>query len=129
MNVAAFRARATEGQPVRSKNETVDVARDFSRLPGGRFARLGPYSGEEFRRNVLVPALMRVRETGGHVVVRLDGVAGYPASFLEEAFGGLVRSEGFAAEELNRIMRIDADAQRFRVRRDMAWSYIEAAKS
>lgn len=107
--------------------QVVDVARDFSRVPGGRFARMGPYSGEDFRRHILLPALNRARAEGGQVVVRLDGAMGYPVSFLEEAFGGLVRSDGFELEELRKILVIDARAPRFMVRRDLAWDYIEAA--
>jgi hypothetical protein len=120
-------AGAMEATTVELERQIIEVARDFSKVPGGRFARLGPYSGEEFRQKVLLPALRRARSGSGPVVVRLDGTAGYPASFLEEAFGGLVRLDGFTAEELRRILIIEAEAQRFQVRRDMAWSYIEAA--
>jgi len=65
----------------------IRVARDFSRYPAGRFRDDGPYSGEAFREDFLLPAL----HAGEQVVVDLDGVRGYGSSFLEEAFGGLVR--------------------------------------
>jgi hypothetical protein len=64
---------------------------------------------------------------GGKVVVKLDGAVGYPVSFLEEAFGGLVRADGFQLEELKAMLVLEAKAQRFQVRRDLAWSYINAA--
>lgn len=63
------------------------IATNFSRYPGGRFVKDGPFSGEKFRDEVLVPAL-RAGET---IEIFLDGVRGYGSSFLEEAFGGLVR--------------------------------------
>jgi hypothetical protein len=66
--------------------KTVKVA-EFSRFPGPRYKKLGPHSGEEFRDNVLKVAL----ENNDEVLVDLDDVFGYGSSFLEEAFGGLVR--------------------------------------
>lgn len=61
--------------------------KDFSMFPGPRYIRLGPHSGEEFRQNILIPAIEQNRE----IVINLDGTFGYGSSFLEEAFGGLVR--------------------------------------
>lgn len=67
---------------------TVRIASDFSRHPAGRFIADGPYSGEAFRRKFLEPHLKKSEE----IVVELDGARGYGSSFLEEAFGGLIRS-------------------------------------
>ncbi|MGN4979434.1 MULTISPECIES: STAS-like domain-containing protein [unclassified Aeromonas] len=61
---------------------------DFSEFPGARYRKLGPYSGEEFRDDVLIPAI----KDNNHVIVNFDGVFGYGSSFLEEVFGGLIRS-------------------------------------
>lgn len=81
-------------------NKVINVERDFSRYPAGRYVDDGPYSGQEFRDKFLVPALL---ENTGKVLIELDGARGYGSSFLEEAFGGLVRS-GFSADEvLNRF--------------------------
>lgn len=64
--------------------------KDFSEYPGPRFASLGTNSGEEFRDKVLAPA---IKEHGAeNVSVNLDGTFGYGSSFLDEAFGGLVRN-------------------------------------
>lgn len=62
----------------------------FTRMPGGRYREGGHKSGEEFREDYLSPAL---REHG-KIVVDLDRVRGIPPSFVEEAFGGLVREFG-----------------------------------
>ena len=67
---------------------TIDVGKDFSRFPSGRYAANGTTSGEAFRNNVLVPAL---RNTQGKIQILLDNTVGYGSSFLEETFGGLVR--------------------------------------
>ena len=61
--------------------------RDFTLFPGPRYIKLGEYSGEWFREEVLMPAI----KIDNHIIIDLDGVAGYGSSFLEEAFGGAVR--------------------------------------
>lgn len=68
---------------------------EFTRSPGGRHKQRSSHSGEEFRDDVLIPALKR----GGKISVVLDGVRGYGSSFLEEAFGGLVRVMGWTKPE------------------------------
>jgi hypothetical protein len=69
---------------------TVDVGRDFSRTPGGRYRREGRWSGEEFRDDILMPRLQKCDV----VRVNLDSADGFTTSFLEEVFGGLVRTLG-----------------------------------
>jgi hypothetical protein len=74
----------------------ISVAKDFSRTPGPRYAHQGPYSGEKFRETKLQPAF----RSGAIVHVDLDGTAGIGPSFLDEAFGGLVRKAGMSAKEV-----------------------------
>ena len=84
----------------------VSVAKDFSRFPGPRFVRQGKNSGEKFRDDLLLPQL----EAGRTVVVDLDGTLGYGSSFIEEAFGGLLR-RGQTAEALrHRLIVKTSDA-------------------
>lgn len=81
----------------------INVAKEFSRTPGGRYYSDGPASGQEFREKILLPAL-RDYET---VVIELDGTRGYPSSFLEEAFGGAIRELKISSTEfLSRIKLI-----------------------
>lgn len=80
---------------------SIQVAREFSRHPAGRFEKDGPYSGESFRRKFLVPHL----RNGEAITVDLDGARGYGSSFLEEAFGGLIR-EGFTLAQVRESVRI-----------------------
>ena len=88
------------------ENKVINVERDFSRYPAGRFIADGPYSGEKFRKDFLVPALSNNPQK---VTVELDGARGYGSSFLEEAFGGLVRREGFSAEFVLRTIEFKSD--------------------
>lgn len=73
--------------------------KDFSKYPGPRYIRLGDFSGEEFRDNVLIPALQ-----DDYVSVDFGGVYGYGSSFLEEAFGGLVR-KGVPEEKITFLQK------------------------
>lgn len=74
---------------------TLDVGRDFSRFPGGRYKQDGRFSGEVFRETLLLPALRREAKTR----VVLDSTLGYGSSFLEEAFGGLAREHDITFSE------------------------------
>ena len=78
-------------------SKTINVGRAFSRYPAGRYRSDGPYNGERFRDEFLLPALRS--STAEKVIIEFDDARGYGSSFLEEAFGGLVRA-GFGAQDL-----------------------------
>lgn len=77
------------------------VAKEFSKHPAGRYQSDGPYSGEQFREKYLFKPLAKNEQ----VIVDLDGARGYGSSFLEEAFGGLVR-RGIPAEKVLEYLKI-----------------------
>lgn len=88
------------------KEKTIVIGTDFSDTPGGRYRDDGPYSGEIFRDDYLVPAL----KENDKVVVDISGVEGYGSSFLEEVFGGLVRLGVFTKEEIgNKLLVKSSD--------------------
>jgi len=68
----------------------IDIGRQFSKFPAGRWECDGPKSGELFRNQVLAPLMAEQQLT--EVTIYLDNAMGYGSSFLEEAFGGLVRA-------------------------------------
>lgn len=70
---------------------TINIATDYTKMPGGRHIKEGQYSGEDFRKNVLKPKYLEAKKNNEELTVILDGGYGYATSFLEEAFGGLVR--------------------------------------
>lgn len=72
--------------------------KDFSKFPGPRYINLGAFSGEAFRDQILIPALLDYDE----VSVDFNGVYGFGSSFLEESFGGLVR-KGVPVEKIKRL--------------------------
>jgi hypothetical protein len=63
--------------------------KDYSEFPGPRKSTVGPNSGEVFRETKLLPEILA--NPSSIICVNLDGTAGYGSSFLEEAFGGLIR--------------------------------------
>ena len=71
----------------------INVSKDFTNIPGGRFISEGKFSGEEFRNEILYPAYKEAVSRGCKIEVNLDGCYGFATSFLEEAFGGIVRIE------------------------------------
>ena len=107
---------------IKNQMKTIDISSDFTRYPGGRYRKHGDGSGEEFRDDFLVPAI----KAEDKVVIEMDDTAGYPASFLEEAFGGLVRV-GFEIDLLRAKLKLNAVKEEFKVYPEIAWSYIEDA--
>ncbi len=90
----------------------LDVAREFTTAPGARLRSEGEHSAEEFRYRLLAPRLRTVLSEWGTLTVNLDGTAGYAASFLEEAFGGLIREEGFTQTELKLGLKFVSEEDR-----------------
>ncbi len=99
---------------------TIKMGRDFSPCPGGRSRADGPQCAEAFREDTLRPAL----QAGGGVDLHLDCAQGYGSSFLDEAFGGLVRSGRFTAGQLHDKLRLHSQDEGL-VRE--IWSYIDHA--
>ena len=64
--------------------------KDFSTAPGGRYINHGPFSGEEFRNTVLIPAF----KSGEQLLIDLDGTFGYASCFIDEVFGEMARLHG-----------------------------------
>lgn len=85
----------------------ISVAEDFSRTPGPRYIKQGNNSGEKFREKLLVPAL----DQFDTIVVNLDGTAGYGSSFIDEAFGGLIREHKMSARDIWARIKIISDEE------------------
>lgn len=70
---------------------TLKISKDFTDTPGTRYRSDGPYSGEQFLEELLLPRFEEALSKDQKLLVDLDGAYGYAASFLEESFGGLTR--------------------------------------
>ena len=82
---------------------SIDVT-DFSKEPFGRYPSDGDYHGARFRNEVLKAQLPQ--PLNEDVIVDFTKISlGVGSSFLEEAFGGLVR-DGFDKMELKEHLKI-----------------------
>jgi hypothetical protein len=90
-------------------NTTITVIKDFHEKPYGRYRDDADgcdlTSGQTFREDILVPAL----EKFDHVVVDLTGYNRYGRSFLDEAFGGLIREAGLTSSFLEKKLTFKHD--------------------
>lgn len=84
----------------------LSIAEDFDPYPAGRVPADGDKNGQTFRENLLLPMLRDAIASGETVVVSLDGLKACGSSFLESAFGGLVRYEHFRKDDLARHLEI-----------------------
>ncbi|HGM6931351.1 TPA: STAS-like domain-containing protein [Stenotrophomonas maltophilia] len=107
---------------VTNQNKTIDIAKDFSPVPAGRHVSDGDYSGEFFRTSILRPAL----DEFSSVEVILDNTEGFGSSFLEEAFGGLVR-DGLSAQYLKDHLVLIGNSPAGRRYKSRIWQYISDA--
>jgi hypothetical protein len=78
----------------------LNIAKDYSPTPGSRRKSESVFSGEKLRTEVLVPLVTKAKAEDLNIEINLDGTAGYGTSFLEEAFGGLIRVNNFDYNDL-----------------------------
>lgn len=98
----------------------IQLAEQFSPRPYGRYPEHGPDNGTRFRTDFLEPAL----RAGQSILIDLDGARGLGPSFLEEAFGGLVRA-GFTPDRLRSLISIKSDNDPSYIAE--IWAYVEDA--
>lgn len=90
---------------------------DFAEYPGPRYKRQGDFSGEEYYITVLNPAFAKCYQQHEKLEINLDGTAGYPSSFLDEAFGELIYDFSEAAVEAFVVLK----TERFKRHLDMIY--------
>ena len=95
--------------------ETITIAKDFSNRLGARYRADGPFSGQEFLERLLLPAFDRAVIGGYCVLIDLDGVWGYPSSFVSGSFGKLSFEKG--APLVEKHLRFKSDENQMRLER------------
>jgi len=105
---------------IEKKEVSIDVGSEFTPFPAGRHREDGRYSGQAFRENVLLGSL----SDGLIVTVYLDSAVGYGSSFLEEAFGGLIRSHELTFHQLKKQLNLKS-TDKYLI--EEIWGYIEDA--
>lgn len=107
--------------------QTLSIAESFSKTPGSRYPAEGDFSGEEFRKQFLAPRLRAAIAARTELTLDLDGTAGYGTSFLEEAFGGLVRKDGFTEADLKHSLRVVSTEEPYLL--VDIWKYVAEAQA
>ena len=102
------------------------VRHAFSRFPGPRFTSQGKFSGELFREQFLLPKVRHAVDSGEMLTVDLTGLIACGTSFLEEAFGGLIRENKYQLAQLQPVLEIKCDDRRRYV--DEISRYMQAAE-
>lgn len=79
-------------------NIKIVIAKDFSDTPGARYKTDGPFSGEQFLEEILLPKFKEAIKKDCFVEIYLDDVWGYPSSFISGSFGKLAKD--YTSEEV-----------------------------
>ncbi|CAP54094.1 STAS-like domain-containing protein [Gluconacetobacter diazotrophicus] len=109
-------------------NEIMIKMANFSAYPSGREDEDGAFNGTRFRETILRPAIEAAKQNGQVVCVSLENVLSFGSSFLEEAFGGLVR-KGIADKKfLKSHLIIDPGKPSYERYKDVIFQYINDAK-
>lgn len=103
----------------------INLAKDFSPNPFGRYKSDGPNSGERFRE-LLITKLNQCQKEHDMLHVYIDDVnIGIGSSFLDEGFAGLVFKGHFSSSELQDLLKIETEDSSYV---DEIWSYIKEAE-
>ena len=89
----------------------LNISKEFTTAPGPRHISEGKFSGEQFRKEKLLPKLQAAVAQKEKLTVILDGASGYGTSFLEESFGGLIRLDGFPLAELRQVLHVVSEEE------------------
>lgn len=90
------------------KMKEMNFVNEFTDMPLGRYNEDGPYSGQRFRDEFLVPKLHQLAD-GEVLLLDLSNAFGFGSSFLEECFGGMVRRKIFSLDELKKKLIIKCE--------------------
>lgn len=104
------------------QQKIINIAHDFAAEPYGRYLEDGDTNGTRFREDFLVPALNSKEQ----IIIVLDSTEGYGSSFLDEAFGGLVRINGFEPNELHEKIEFISEDDPSLITE--IWEYIDTTK-
>lgn len=83
----------------------IKISSDFTTAPGPRNISEGKFSGEQFRKDFLLPKVREACSKKCPLTIDLDGTSGYGTSFLEESFGGLIREDNLTLSDLDSVLR------------------------
>ncbi len=108
--------------------KTLNIGKDFSIDPAGRFFPDGNSSGEKFRENYLKKAILSLSPGEKLQIILDDGVEGYGSSFLVEGFAGMVKYGYISSKELIGKLEIIYTNEDFEFYKNKIIAYIKESK-
>jgi len=108
----------------------IDVAKQFSPYPSGRVEEDGTFNGQKFRVEHLEPALDELVNSDDKseiLTVNIDGVRSFGSSFLEEAFGGLIRKTKHDPVWAVKVLNIKCSQDHLKMYHDVILQYVKDA--
>lgn len=93
--------------------DTIVIALDFKDNPGARDREDGPHSGQEFLEDILLERFNKAVDGNYILLIDLDGVWGYPSSFIGGSFGKLSIERG--SELLLKHLQFKSDKNSLRI--------------
>ena len=92
----------------------INVVEDFSASPYGRnendvLPEEVKSTGKAFRETLLVPKLQEAKKNNEELEVNLTGYNRYGRSFIDEAFGGVIRYSDLTYSDLDNLLKIKHD--------------------
>ncbi len=110
------------------KIKKLNIGRDFSLDPSGRFYTDGEGSGEEFREDCLKKLVESLEPEEKLQIIIDDGVEAYGSSFLVEGFAGMVKYGYVTSQELLDKIEIHFTDEDFEFYGNKIKTYISQAK-
>ncbi|WP_179019561.1 STAS-like domain-containing protein [Winogradskyella forsetii] len=93
--------------------DTIVIAKDFHDDPGAREENDGVNSGELFFNELLHPKYLKSVEGKYMLLIDLDGVFGYPSSFVSGSFGAL--SIKYGPDQVLKHLKFKSDRRPIRI--------------
>ncbi|MFY7666896.1 STAS-like domain-containing protein [Flavobacterium sp.] len=93
--------------------DTLVIATEFKDNPGARDREDGPHSGQEFLEDIFITRFNKAIDGNYIILVDLDGVWGYPSSFVSGSFGKLSMEIG--SEILLKHLQFKSDRNPLRI--------------
>ena len=99
----------------------INIAKEFTPMPIGRFRTHGNKSGQAFREDILYPKICEAIRNKDTLKVDFTDMLSLSSGFLEESFGGLVRQHGMKPDEVLKTIE-------FLSKNNLLGLYIELSK-
>ena len=106
----------------------LNIGKEFSKDPAGRYYTDGDGSGEEFREKFLLPHLRTLEKNEILEIILDDEVEGYGSSFLVEGFAGIVKFGYFQGSELLEKIELKFSDPDFEFYKEKIIQYINEAQ-